>query len=173
MTQVRLVPFASEHLAGFRAMLADPAVLRYTRVPEPVPARFVESWAARYEAGRVDGTRQNFAIVDADDAFCGIAVAPTIDRDEQTAELGYVVSPHARGKGVAAEALRQLSDWAFEQGLVRLYLLISEQNPVSKKVAARAGYRFEGVMRSVYVKPGVREDTEVWARLSSDSSPDA
>ena len=149
-------------------MLSDPDVLRYTRVPEPIPARFAESWAARYEAGRVDGTRHNFAIVDADDAFCGIAVAPTIDRDEQTAELGYVVAAGARGRGVAVEALRLLSDWAFEQGLVRLYLLISEQNPASKKVAARAGYRFEGVMRSVYVKPGVREDTEVWARLSSD-----
>ena len=148
-------------------MLHDPDVLRYTRVPEPVPDGFAESWAARYEAGRIDGTRQNFAIV-ADDAFCGIAVAPAIDRAEQTAELGYVVAPHARGKGVAAEALRQLSDWAFGEGLVRLYLLISEQNPASKKVAARAGYRFEGVMRSVYMKPGVREDTEVWARLSSD-----
>jgi len=162
------VPFGSEHLEGFRVMLTDPAVLRYTRVPEPVPDRFAESWAARYEAGRADGTRQNFAIVDADDVFCGIAVAPTIDRDEQTAELGYVVAPAARGRGVAVDALNQLSDWAFAEGLVRLYLLISEQNPASKKVAARAGYRFEGVMRSVYVKPGVREDTEVWARLSSD-----
>jgi RimJ/RimL family protein N-acetyltransferase len=168
MTKVRLVPFGREHLEGFTAMLTDPAVLRFTRVPEPVPDRFAESWAARYEAGRADGTRRNFAIVDGDDAFCGIAVAPAIDRDEQTAELGYVVAPHARGQGIAAEALRQLGDWAFEQGLVRLYLLISEQNPASKKVAARAGYRFEGVMRSVYVKPGVREDTEVWARLSTD-----
>jgi RimJ/RimL family protein N-acetyltransferase len=168
MTQVRLVPFGREHLAGFNAMLHDPDVIRYTRVPEPVPDRFAESWAARYEAGRSDGTRDNFAIVDADDAFCGVAVAPAIDRDEQTAELGYVVAADARGRGVAAEALRQLTDWAFEQGLVRLYLLISEQNPASKKVASRAGYRFEGVMRSVYMKPGVREDTEVWARLSSD-----
>lgn len=148
-------------------MLTDADVLRYTRVPEPVPDHFAESWAARYDAGRADGTREGFAIL-ADDDFCGIAVAPTIDRNEQTAELGYVIAPQARGRGVAAEALRQLSDWAFGQGLVRLYLLISEQNPASKKVAARAGYRFEGVMRSVYMKPGVREDTEVWARLSSD-----
>jgi RimJ/RimL family protein N-acetyltransferase len=168
MTQVRLVPFGTDHLEPFKAMLTDPAVLRYTRVPEPVPDRFAESWAARYEAGRKDGTRRGFAILGEDERFCGIAVAPSIDREEQTAELGYVVAPEARGRGVAAEALRQLSDWAFGEGLVRLYLLISEQNPASKKVAARAGYRFEGVMRSVYVKPGVREDTEVWARLSSD-----
>jgi RimJ/RimL family protein N-acetyltransferase len=168
MTQVRLVPFGDEHLEAFNAMLTDPDVLRYTRVPEPVPDRFAESWAARYEAGRADGSRENFAIVDEDGAFCGIAVAPAIDREEQTAELGYVVVPGARRRGVAVDALRQLSDWGFEQGLVRLYLLISERNPASKKVAARAGYRFEGVMRSVYVKPGVREDTEVWSRLSSD-----
>jgi RimJ/RimL family protein N-acetyltransferase len=168
MTQVRLVPFASEHLAAFNTMLHDPDVLRYTRVPEPVPEKFAAAWAARYEAGRKDGTRHNFAILDADDVFCGIAVAPVIDRDEQTAELGYVVAPGARGRGIATEALRQVSDWAFGQGLVRLYLLISEQNPASKKVAARAGYRFEGVMRSVYMKPGVREDTEVWARLITD-----
>jgi RimJ/RimL family protein N-acetyltransferase len=168
MTHVRLEPFGRGHLEAFNAMLTDPDVLRYTRVPEPVPDHFAESWSARYEAGRKDGTRQNFAILDQDDVFCGIAVAPVIDPDQQTAELGYVVTPAARGRGVATEALRQLSDWAFAQGLVRLYLLISEQNPASKKVAARAGYRFEGVMRSVYVKPGVREDTEVWARLSSD-----
>jgi RimJ/RimL family protein N-acetyltransferase len=168
MTQVRLVPFASEHLEAFTAMLADPDVLRYTRVPDPVPDGFAETWAARYDEGLREGTRRNFAVVDENDAFSGIAVAPAIDRDAQTAELGYVVAPAARGRGIAVEALRQLTEWAFAEGMVRLYLLIAEQNPASKKVATRAGYRFEGVMRSVHVKQGVREDTEVWARLSSD-----
>ena len=162
------MPFGREHLEAFTEMLTDPDVLRYTRVPDPVPAGFAETWAARYDEGRKGGTRRNFAIVDEDDEFCGIAVAPNIDREEQTAELGYVVVRAARHRGIAVEALRQLTDWAFAEGLVRLYLLIAEQNPASKKVATRAGYRFEGVMRSVYFKQGVREDTEVWARLSTD-----
>ncbi len=32
----------------------------------------------------------------------------------------------------------------------------------------RCGYRYEGTMRSTFVKPGRREDTESWSRLRSD-----
>jgi RimJ/RimL family protein N-acetyltransferase len=53
--------------------------------------------------------------------------------------------------------------------MLRLELLISVDNAASKKVAERCGYLQEGVLRSLYVKPGVREDTEIWSRLPTDS----
>ncbi len=168
MSAIRLEPLAAAHLEGVRALVADPEVLRFTRVPEPVPAGFPEQWLDRYEEGRRDGSREGFAIEDVATAeFLGLALAPTIERETQTAELGYIVAREARGRGVASEALRLLTDWAFsELGALRLELLISVDNEASKQVAERCGYEREGVLRSVHVKRGLREDMEIWSRLA-------
>jgi RimJ/RimL family protein N-acetyltransferase len=150
-------------------MLDDPELLRFTRVPEPVPPGFARIWLDRYEEGRMDGSREAFAIVDEDGGFLGLGLAPRIERDARTAELGYVVAPAARGRGVASEALRRLTEWAFgELGMLRLELMISVENAASKRVAERCGYVREGVLRSLHVKQGVHEDTELWSRLATD-----
>ena len=148
-------------------MLDDPDVLRFTRVPEPVPDGFARDWLRRYEEARRDGSREAFAVVE-DGEFVGLALAPSLDRETQTAELGYVVAPSARGRGVATEALRRLTEWALAEGMLRLELLISVDNRASQKVAERCGYVREGVLRNAYVKPGRREDTEIWSRLATD-----
>jgi RimJ/RimL family protein N-acetyltransferase len=167
---LRLERFDRSHLDGVVPILGDPDVLRFTRVPEPVPAGFAESWLAAYEDGRRDGTREAFAIVDGDGTFLGVAVAPRIDLPARTAELGYVVAPAARGRGVATEALRLLTEWAFgELGLLRAELLISVENQASKRVAERCGYVREGVLRSLHLKQERREDTELWSRLPGDA----
>jgi RimJ/RimL family protein N-acetyltransferase len=46
--------------------------------------------------------------------------------------------------------------------------MISVENEASKRVAERCGYLLEGVLRSVYLKPGRWEDTEVWSHLATD-----
>jgi RimJ/RimL family protein N-acetyltransferase len=166
MIPVRLELLNERHLAAVAAMLSDPDVLRFTRVPEPTPVDFAHQWLAMYEQGRRDGTREAFAALDGGGEFVGLALAFGIDRAEAEAELGYIVTPAARGRGVGTEALRLLTDWALAEGMARLELLISVENDASKKVAARCGYELEGVLRSVYVKPGRREDTEVWSRLA-------
>jgi RimJ/RimL family protein N-acetyltransferase len=168
---VSLAPLGAAHIAEVEALTTDPDVLRFTRVPDPPPPRFVQAWLAGYENGRKEGTREGFAIVgEPGGEFLGIAVAPQIDRMERTAELGYVVAPAARGRGVASEALGLLTDWAFALGMERLELLISVENEASKRVAARCGYVREGVLRSHYVKGDLREDTELWSRLPSDAA---
>ncbi|HEY2936724.1 MAG TPA: GNAT family N-acetyltransferase [Gaiellaceae bacterium] len=163
-----LEPLAEQHLDAIVELVHDPDVLRFTRVPEPPPAGFAAQWLARYEEGRREGTREGFAIVDAD-GFAGLALAPAIDREARQAELGYVVAPRARGRGIATWALGALTRWGFdERDLIRLELLISVENEASKKVAERCGYVREGVLRSLHIKLGVREDTEIWSRLASD-----
>ena len=166
---IRLAPLAREHLPAVEELLRDPDVLRFTRVPEPPPPDFAETWLGLYERGRRDGTREGFAVVDGDGEFLGLALAPRIEREARTAELGYVVAPAARGRGVATTALRLLTEWALaELGALRLELLIGVTNDVSKRVAERNGYHFEGVLRSLHFKQGVREDTEIWSRLPGD-----
>jgi RimJ/RimL family protein N-acetyltransferase len=166
---VRLVCFEARHLPGFEAMLDDPDVKRFTRLPVPAPPGFPRAWLARYEQGRRDGTSHAFAIEDEAGGFLGCVMAFGIEEDARTGELGYVVAPAARGRGVATAALRLLTEWALgERGLLRVELMISAGNDGSKLVAERAGYVREGVLRSVYVKEGVREDHELWACLPGD-----
>jgi RimJ/RimL family protein N-acetyltransferase len=153
-------------------MLDDPDLLRFTRLPEPVPPGFARTWLERYEEGRRAGNREAFALVEETGEFLGLVMAPGIDHETATAELGYVVAPAARGRGVGSEALRLVTEWALgELGMHRLELLISVDNPASKKVAERCGYVREGVLRSAYFKQGRREDTEIWSRLATDPWP--
>jgi len=169
VTGIRLEPLGEPHLPAVEEMLEDPDVLRFTRVPVPVPDGFARAWVQRYEDGRADGTREGFAIVDESGAFLGLALAPHIDREAREVELGYLVAPSARGRGVATAALRLLTDWAFASlDAFRLALLISPANAASKKVAERAGYTYEGTLRGTWFKQGLREDTEVWSRLATD-----
>ncbi|MGH3071821.1 MAG: GNAT family N-acetyltransferase [Gaiellaceae bacterium] len=162
-------PLAQRHLPALELVIEDPAILANTRVPEPVPAGFVGTWLERYEEGRRDGTREAFAIEGDDDTFLGLALVPRIERPARTVELGYLLAPAARGRGVATEALMQLTEWAFaELGAIRIELLIATHNEPSKRVAERCGYVREGVLRSAHLKQEVRQDTEVWSRLRSD-----
>ena len=173
MVTVRLEPLSQAHVEPLEQMLEDPDVLRFSRVPVPVPVGFGREWFERYDDGRRDGTRVAFAIVDdVSEEFLGVALAPTVDEETRTVELGYLVASHARGRGVATAALRQLTDWTFaELGALRIELVISVDNPASKRVAQRCGYTLEGVHRSVYFKQGLREDIEIWSRLPDDPAP--
>jgi len=172
MTDVRLEPLAAQHVACVEALLEDPEILRFTRVPEPVPPGFAEEWIRRYESTRRDGTRDAYAAFDPSGAFVGLGFAPHIDREASEVELGYVVAPAARGRGVATEILRRLTRWAFDEaGALRIVLHIDVENPASERVAEHCGYVREGVMRSAHVKQGQRADVGLWSRLRSDPEP--
>jgi RimJ/RimL family protein N-acetyltransferase len=167
---IRLDPLVPAHTGDLESILADAEALRFTRLPEPPPAGFAQTWIARYEEGREDGSAEGFAIVDADDgAFLGVALAPVIDREGREVELGYIVAPQARGRGVATAALRQLTRWAFaELGALRITLIIDAENAPSRRVAERCGYVREGLLRSSHLKQGIRIDAELWSRLPTD-----
>lgn len=138
-------------------------------VPDPVPPGFERSWLERYDEGRRDGTREAFAIEDEDGAFLGLALAFAIDREGRELELGYVVASGARGRGVGAESLRLLTEWAVrELDPLRIELQISADNQASRRVAAKAGYVYEGTRRSAHFKQGRRQDLEIWSRLPGD-----
>jgi RimJ/RimL family protein N-acetyltransferase len=167
--QLRLELFGAEHLEGVRGLLADRDVRRFTRVPDPPPDSFEVEWLARYRAGRTDGTREAFAAIDGKGRFVGFGVAPHIDREAGEVELGYIVAPAERGRGLAVAILRMLTEWAFsELRAQRIYLMIDVDNPASERVAQRCGYVREGVLRSLHVKQGLRSDTSLWSRLPSD-----
>jgi RimJ/RimL family protein N-acetyltransferase len=168
---IRLDTLAPGHLEGLAELGRDPDVQRFTYVPSPWEEGFETKWLERYEQGRADGSRAGFAIVDAENgAFLGMIALVQIDRAGRQAEAGYVVAPQARGRGIAARALRLLTEWALgELELERVELRISTDNVASIRVAERCGFVREGVLRSLHFKQGLRADIAVYSRLAGDA----
>ena len=169
---VALEPLGEAHLEALGELLADPAVERFTRLGPPRPEA-AQELLDRYRQGALEGTRSGFAIICGADGFGGVALAPEIDAEAATVELGYIVAARLRGRGVASQALALISGWAFaELGACRLELLIDVDNAPSRRVAERCGFQREGLLRSLHVTPGVRRDVELWSRLATDPEPD-
>ena len=169
VSPVRLMPYATEHVVAIQSYLDDPAVRAFTPVPEPVPEGHAQAYLTRFDAGRAEGTSAAWAILDDEGSVLGFACAPHLSKATGDVELGYSVSPIARGRGVATWVLRELTGWAFGWGAERVELRISADNTASRRVAARCGYVMEGTLRAAYLKAGSRVDTTVWSRLPSDS----
>jgi len=166
---ISLERLGEQHLGELAALAADPVVRRFTRVPDPPPEGFARTWLDRYRAGETDGSCAGFAALGDDGGFRGLAVAMAIDREAGELELGYIVAPGARGRGVAGEILRQLTAWAFDElSARRIVLFVDVENAASSRVAERGGYVLEGVLRSLFIKPGIRRDTQLWSLLPSD-----
>jgi [ribosomal protein S5]-alanine N-acetyltransferase len=167
---MQLVPLVEEHLASLAPLLHDEEVVRFTRFPSPLPDNFMPGWYERYQTARANGSGELFAAVEPGSGrFVGMGLAPHIDTTAREMELGYLVAPSDRGRGIGTELLRQLTDWAFRGGAIRLSLMIDVANVASQKVASRAGYQLEGTLRCAYVKPGIRSDVQFWSRLVTDS----
>ena len=167
---IRLEPLTHDDRADLLALIDDEAVLDFTLVPTAADSSFVNGWIARYEAGWDDGTCAGFAARDATDgSFLAFASIVKLDVAAREGELGYAVSPAARGRGVARRAVELLTRWAFDElDLIRLELAIDVANRASERVAERAGYRLEGVRRSLHFKEGRRADVGIWSRLRND-----
>ena len=128
-----------------------------------------EGWLDEWRAGLDGVLRLGWAILDAaDDSFVGYAVTGMINRKDLEVELGYAVSPWARDRGIATETLRELTRWAFAEGMQRVTALISVDNPASSRVAEKVGYTFEGVLRSVHHVDGRRGDLQSWSILPGE-----
>ncbi len=82
-------------------------------------------------------------------------------------EIGYWCRVGCTGQGLVTEAVRALNRVAFDQlGARRVEVRMDGSNQRSRRVAERAGFTFEGVLRGDSLTPqgGVR-DTHVYARV--------
>ena len=148
---ITLVPLARILAPRFQWLLEpDPDTAAYTFIPTHPDAAFLDRWLGRYEDGWHTGANAGFAA-------------------EANGEIGYVVAPAGRGRGIARRAVRLLTDWGLgELGLQRIELRIDPRNAASAAVAARCGYVHEGTLRNMPFKEGMRCDLGIWSRLPSD-----
>ena len=151
-------------------MMLDPETVRWNPQAAVTDEQAAVDWCARmadWSAG--DHATWNAIDLSSGD-FVGNVSVFAIDEEHQTGRVGYRITPAMRGSGLGSEALRAVTAWAFaELALARLQLEHEVGNVASCRVATRAGYRLEGVLRSSYRRPdGSRHDEHVHGRLASD-----
>lgn len=160
-----LRPFREGDFDAMLELERDAAAARW--VPE-LPAPDGAGLAAFYEECRRDGGLLQLVIADrASDGYLGEVMLAL--GEHRVGEVGCCVVPAARGRGIATEALRLLTDWAFaELGLGRVQVFVATENVAALRLAERSGFRHEGVLRSYWEGDGSRLDAVVLARLPGD-----
>ena len=95
------------------------------------------------------GLAFEFAIFDENDRFLGGCGINQINKDNRFANLGYWIRSSAMGRGVAPNAVRFVSDYAFREiKLNRLEIVCAVGNIRSQRVAEKVGATREAVLRS-------------------------
>lgn len=137
--RLRLRPPDRAHdLADQIAAFSDPDVARFVwRIPSPYTFADAEAFFVRASSGWAGGEQRFFVIVDAlTEAFLGVVFVELRDGGE----VGYLLAPRARGRGVMSESLRAVVSWARTAGVGHLFLTTDPANVASQRVAERAGF---------------------------------
>ena len=75
------------------------------------------------------------------------------------------------GQGYTTEAVNLLTRYLFGRKRVnRMQLNIHPDNAASKRVAAKCGFTFEGIMRGAWFHGGEYRDLEIWSLLRDEAS---
>jgi RimJ/RimL family protein N-acetyltransferase len=109
-------------------------------------------------------------VVDPDDEIVGEIEFFPITNYLVGYELSYLIfgEEHA-GKGYATEAVMLLTEYLFARLRTnRLQLNIHPDNEPSRRVATKAGYTLEGLMRGCWFHGGTYHDLEVWSILRDE-----
>lgn len=97
-----------------------------------------------------------------------VSVKPLLT-DPAIGEMGYWIGRQYRGKGFASAAVRLLAEDIYEDGIYeRLQLNMDVNNVASQRVAEKAGFVREGLLRSWYNLRGKRRDFYMYSLLPED-----
>jgi ribosomal-protein-alanine N-acetyltransferase len=145
--------------------LGDPEIARWTRVPSPYTREHALEFLAQADAELATGEGVSLAMVSTGEDEPVGSIALHLDSWEfRRGRIGYLVFAAARGRGLAPRAVRLLSRWAFDRaGLARVGILTAVGNRASQRVAEKAGYTREGVLRAY-----MDEDMVSWSLLPGE-----
>ncbi len=91
----------------------------------------------------------------------------------QTAELGYYIAEGYWGKGIMTEAVKQICAYVFgKSDIIRIFADPFAYNAASCRVLEKAGFQYEGTLRSNAVKNGKVIDMKMYSLLKEEIGAD-
>ena len=155
------------------AIHGDPEIASWLdQVPQPYGLDDAHEYIAACKRGWAEGAGAFFAVVDpADGTLLGSLGLRLAGLPQGVAEVGYWIAREARGRGVASHAVRLAASWILgEVGIERLQLRADVLNVSSQRVAEKAGFTREGVLRSMHynARQGRRVDFVLFSLLPGE-----
>lgn len=156
----------------------DPLSARWLPLPSPYTERHAHDFIASRQQAAEDGEALTFAVRDLPRDVIGprdligmVSLQVARCRDGE-AEIGYWTAPWARGRGVAARAVRLVARYGFGYlDLPRIEILVAVGNDASWRAARKAGVIEEGIRRAGLEHDGGRRDAWVGVLLPDDAAP--
>lgn len=131
------------------------------RFPSPYTLEDAHAWVKMFED---QDPIVNFAISINGEVVGGIGLNFRADVYRKTPLLGYWLSESYWGKGIMPEAVKLITNYAFEHlDAICIQALALSSNPKSMRVLEKAGYEKQGVLRNSVVKNGQILDEHVFA----------
>jgi RimJ/RimL family protein N-acetyltransferase len=167
---LELRPWRLEDAPRVAEICRDPEISRWTRVPSPYTEEHARSWIEQTirDWERREG-ESAFAVTDGGEVVGAIGLRLLEDEYTARGSIGYWVAADARGRGVATDALRIVSRWALRQlGLPRVELVTDPENRASQRVAEKAGFRQEGLLRGYVQMRNGQRDCVMFSLLATE-----
>lgn len=162
-----LRPFVEHDAAAVAEACTDAAILRFTFMEDGLTEDGARRWIERSNEWWPHGHPRFAIVAHGEDRLLG-QVGIAVNEPRRSAEAYYWVAAYARRQGVARSSLGLVADWAFDQGIERLFLLIDPANDPSNQLAASMGFVREGVLRAYEPFKGQRPDLISWSLLPDD-----
>jgi RimJ/RimL family protein N-acetyltransferase len=158
-----------------RAAAGDPDIVAISSVPRDVSLAAGRSFIQRQRRRAEQGDGYSFVIVPAAVRGPGIgSIGLWLHEIESgRASVGYWLLAEARGRGLAAWALRAVVSFAFgELAIPRLHLFVEPQNAASVRTAEAAGFQREALLRGWERIDGTQRDAQSFVLLRAEWNPD-
>lgn len=170
---VELRQFRRDDADTARELSQDPYVPMIGTLPPRATAEQAELWVERQRARHAEGAGFSFAVVDTAQGRCvGFVGLRLRESGAGRATVGYAIAPSFRGRGLAADAVRAVTGFAWSLPAIhRIELFIEPWNTASIRTAERAGYVCEGLLRSYLEIGGERRDMLLYASVRERTTP--
>ena len=174
---VVLRPWRDADLPRIAEQCSDPEAQRWLpHLPSPFTTIEARAWLTAQRTRLAEGQNVSWCIADpVDDRALGSVDLFGLERSGNEAEVGYLLHPDARGRGLMREAIRLAVRHAVIPvedgglGLTRVALRAATRNTASRRVAESVGFREVGVQRAVDPQPdGTIDDLMTYDLLASE-----
>src|SRR4051812_27341604 len=167
---VLLRPPAEADVPAIHAACQDPDIQHFTFIPVPYAIEHAREWVAGAARARAQGAALSLVIVDVDDGgLVGTIGLLRPDWDHRTVEIGYWIAPWGRRNGAASRAAALLAPWAIKTlNFARVACDVDIDNVASQRVAERAGFTRDGVLRSMLEIKGRRWTLAAYSLTAED-----
>lgn len=147
--------------------LNNPKVLNNLRDGLPYP--YTEQDAEKFIRAMLSADKNNtfaFAITLNGKVIGSIGAFRKDNIHCRTAEIGYYIGEPYWGNGYATSAIKQVCQYVFEHtDIIRIYAEPFSHNIASCRVLEKAGFQYEGILRSNAVKCGSVVDMKMYALI--------